>query len=106
MEKDDAAENDVKHALYKALKANPYDPDLITSSQYETKSHNYISPGAISEAEDYANDARKIWKKHLESLTWLSSQKFQTGYVPSEPNLIQLLQSGKTFLMKCTLIPT
>jgi len=100
--KDDVVENDVKRALYAALKTNPFVPDLITAAKMKKKLHEYISPGEISDAESYAYDARRVWRMHPESVEWLSAQKLPGNSIPREQDLIELLRSGKTFRMKCT----
>ena len=56
----------------------------------------------IKKAESYAYDARRVWRMHPESVEWLRAQKSQGMDVPEEQDLVDLLKSGKTFLMKCT----
>ena len=94
---DNAIEDDVRRALFLALKENPFVPDLLTSRTVEEKYHDYISPGGICEAESYANDAHRVWHKHPTSIDWLKSQKFDGNKAPSELDLINLLKSGVRF---------
>jgi len=44
-----------------------------------------------------------VWKMYPDSISWLSAQKYLgSNAVPTEHDLIKLLNSGKIFLMKCT----
>ena len=94
--KDDVVESEVKKTLHNAIMANPYVPDFITGVVTIPKNlHEYYSPGELSEAEDYAMESIPIWKMHAQ-------KKYLGSNVPTEYDLINLLKSGKTFLMKCT----
>jgi len=95
-------EKDVKQALHNALKTNPHVPNLITGKKMEERIHDYISPGGINEAERYTVDTKKLWSKYPGAISWLRDQKSIGGNVPNENDLIDLLKSGKVFLMECS----
>jgi tetratricopeptide (TPR) repeat protein len=91
----DQENHSVQKALYKAIGANPYIPDMLLAEYYEEKIHDYLSPGETSEAESYANKAREVWRAHPDSLDWLRSQKFEGGSkVPDEMDLIKMLNNS------------
>ena len=100
--KDDAVENEVKQALYVAIKANPFVPDLLGTEGIEKDDQDpYYSRGGIKDAKIYVIGSQKLWGKYPESVDWIKLQKFDGGEVPSEQDLVGLLKSGTKFQMTC-----
>ena len=101
--KDDAVENDVRQALYVALKANPFVPDLLGAVVEKDEDKDpYYSPGSLKQAKNYVIESQKLWKKFPEAIDWITSQKYGSEKVPSEDDLVDLLKSGTSFRMVCT----
>jgi len=100
--KDDVVEKDVQHALYIALKNNPFVPDVITAEIVKKVQHDTVSPGGIREAENYGSDARKLWNRYPDSVKWLLAQKYDQvngAKTPTEMDLISLLRSSVNMLI-------
>mmetsp|Transcript_25325 Transcript_25325/g.53501 ORF Transcript_25325/g.53501 Transcript_25325/m.53501 type:complete len:895 (-) Transcript_25325:24-2708(-) len=101
--KDDAIENEVKKALYTAIKANPYVSNMLgdDSIKKDDEEDPYYSPGDKREAKNYAVESQKLWRRYPEVIDWIKSQKYVGEKKPSEDNLIDLLKSGIKFQMTC-----
>jgi len=102
--KDDVFENDVKKALYVALIANSFVPDLLgIVVEKDDDEDPCYSPGSLKEAKMYVTGAQKLWKKFPEAIEWISSQKYhRSEKVPTEEHLVHLLKSGTEIRMVCT----
>ena len=102
--KDDATEKEVRHALYGALKSNPFVPDLlgvVDDVEKDDDEDPCYSPGSLKEAKNYLVGSKKLWKKFPEVIERLSSLKYDGAKVPTEDDLIELLKSGTHFQITC-----
>lgn len=102
--REDIFEDNVKEALCKALKVNPFVPFLLLE-RFEPESFDYSDMGGPMEARYYVNEAYHIWSKHYpDSIEWLRSCQYPANSPkkPSEESLIKLLRSGRNFVMDCT----
>ena len=90
--KDDATEKEVRHALYGALKSNPFVPDLLGMVDDVEKDDDdddpCYSPGSLKEAKNYLVGAKKLWKKFPQVIERISSLKYDGAKVPTEDDLI------------------
>ena len=67
-EKDDTVENDVKKALYVAMKENTFVPDLVLANDEIEMDEDSSALGSIEEGKVYARDFGRIWQMCIQRL--------------------------------------
>jgi tetratricopeptide (TPR) repeat protein len=92
----------MEKALKIALDCNQYVAYMLTRDEFTHDiTYNYMSPGALCEADSYCEDGHAVWHSTSGAVDWLKSVQKRCGSKPpSEEVLVDVLKST-IVSMKC-----